>query len=495
MVTFFVAILLLFVGYSIYSRVTEKIFGADGRNTPAIASPDGVDKVPVGKWKAFLIELLNIAGTGPIFGAISGALFGPIVFIWIVLGSILGGAVHDYMTGMMSTRNGGCSVAELAGIYAGKVIKWVIRIFTIVLLILVTSVFVVSPAALLQELTQGNVKSIIWVIIILGYFFVATIFPIDKMIGKAYPVFAIILLGMAISTIIGVFIKCGDSPILNIINNFKDFSKENGGLPWWPFMLTTVACGAVSGFHATQSPIVAKCIKSEKDGRIVFYYAMIVEGIIAIIWAAAAMVYYRVDTADGWNLLNSTSGSHAVYEISKTMLGPVGGILAIVGVIVCPITSGDTAFRGLRLIVAEMFHFDQKPIKNRLIITIPLFVIIILIALWNFLDPTNFNVLWRWFAWSNQVLATVSLWVATIYLIKFCKYRWGSLLTCLPAVLMTAVCLTYLFGEPNIGLGKAVPYLAAVIVGASIAGLLLIGYFINRHLFYKHKKHKVVPET
>jgi len=488
MVTFFVAIILLFVGYSVYSRITEKVFGADGRNTPAIASPDGVDKVPVGKWKAFLIELLNIAGTGPIFGAISGALFGPIVFLWIVFGSILGGAVHDYMTGMMSTRNGGCSVAELAGIYGGKVIKWIIRIFTIILLILVTSVFVVSPSSLLEELTSGNVKSIIWVVIILGYFFVATIFPIDKIIGRVYPLFAIILLGMAISIIVGVFVTYGDSPILNLIDNIKDYSAANGGLPWWPFMLTTVACGAVSGFHATQSPIVAKCIKSEKDGRIVFYYAMIVEGIIAIIWAAAAMVFYRVDTPDGWTLLNQTSGSHAVYEISKTILGPVGGVLAIVGVIVCPITSGDTAFRGLRLIVAEIFHFDQKPIKNRLIITIPTFAIIIGIALWNFMDPTNFNVLWRWFAWSNQVLATVSLWIATIYLIKLGKYRWGSLLTCLPAVIMTAVCITYLFGEPNIGLGKVVPYLAAVIIGASCAALLLIAYFINRFLFYKHKK-------
>ena len=485
MVTFFIALALLIGGYLIYSRVSEKVFAIDDRKTPAIANPDGVDIAPLPKWKAFLIELLNIAGTGPIFGAISGALFGPIVFLWIVLGCILGGAVHDYFSGMISSRNNGSSIVKLAGKYSGKIVEVIMRIFSIVLLILVTAVFVVSPSTLLESLTSGNVKAWIWMIIILVYYFMSTIVPIDKVIGKIYPVFGIILIVMAVAVMIGVMAKPGEYPMIEFIGNLRDFSKENGGLPWWPFMMTTVACGAVSGFHATQSPMVAKVIKSEKDGRQIFYGAMVAEGIIALIWAAAAMAFFKVNTADGWSLLNSVGGnSNSVNEIAKGVLGPVGTVLAIVGVVICPITSGDTALRSCRLIIGEIFKLDQKKVVNRIILTLPLFACVIGLSIWNFLDSGNFNILWRWFAWSNQVLAAISLWVATGYLYLTAKNKWLSLFTAIPAMFMTTVVVTYILAEPQLALGRFIPYHIAVIVGACVS-LLFAGFYIFKLLTKK----------
>ena len=478
MVTFFIAVILLIGGYLIYSRVSEKVFAIDNRKTPAIANPDGVDITPLPKWKAFLIELLNIAGTGPIFGAISGALFGPIVFLWIVFGCILGGAVHDYFSGMISSRNNGKSIVKLAGKYTGKAIEIIMRIVGVVLLVLVTAVFVVSPSTLLESLTNGGVKAWIWMIIILAYFFISTIVPIDKIIGKIYPVFGVILITMAVAVIVGVMVRSNNYPMLELIGNLRDFSSENGSLPWWPFMMTTVACGAVSGFHATQSPMIAKCIKSEKEGRQVFYGAMVAEGIIALIWAAAAMAYFKVNTTDGWGQLNSLGGnSSSVNEIAKGVLGPVGTVLAIVGVVICPITSGDTALRSCRLIIGEWFKVDQAKIKNRLILTAPLFAAVIGISLWNFLSPNNFNVLWRWFAWSNQALAAISLWVATGYLYDTKKSRFISLFTAIPAIFMTAVVTTYLLAEPKLALGRYIPYNVSVIVGISIT-LVIAGFYI-----------------
>ena len=481
MITFFVALALLVIGYLVYSRVSERVFAIDNRLTPAMANPDGVDITPLPKWKAFLIELLNIAGTGPIFGAISGALFGPIVFLWIVFGCILGGAVHDYFSGMISSRNNGESIVRLAGKYTNKVVEVVMRVFSVILLILVTAVFVVSPSTLLQSLTGGNVKAWIWMIIILVYYFVSTILPIDKIIGKSYPVFGIILIVMALSVIIGVMVKSSEYPMIEIIGNLRDFSKNNGDLPWWPFMLTTVACGAVSGFHATQSPMIAKCIKSEKEGRHVFYGAMVAEGVIALIWAAAAMAFFRVDTADGWHSLNSLGGgtSSTVEQISKGVLGPVGTVLAIVGVVICPITSGDTALRSCRLIVGETFKLDQKKIKNRLILTAPLFVVVIGICIWDFAAAEHFNILWRWFAWSNQVLAAIALWVATGYLYKTKENKLVSLFTGLPAMFMTAVVSTYIFAEPNLALGRFGTYTTALLHGVGVT-FILSGFYIYK---------------
>ena len=480
MITFFVALVLLIGGYLVYSRVSEKIFVIDDRKTPAIANPDGVDITPLPKWKSFLIQLLNIAGTGPIFGAISGALFGPIVFLWIVFGCILGGAVHDYFSGMISSRNNGESIVKLAGKYSGKAIEIIMRVFSIILLILVTAVFVVSPSSLLESLTGGNVKGWIWMIIILLYYFVSTIVPIDKVIGKIYPLFGVILVAMAVAIIVGIMVQPSRFTMIEIIGNLRDFSKNNGSLPWWPFMMTTVACGAVSGFHATQSPMIAKCIKNEKEGRQVFYGAMVAEGIIAFIWAAAAMAFFRVDTADGWNSLNLLGGtSTSVNEIARGILGPVGTVLAIVGVVICPITSGDTALRSCRLIVGEIFKLDQKKIKNRIILTVPLFAAVIGLSIWNFMDPHNFNILWHWFAWSNQVLAAVSLWVATGYLYKTHKNRFTSLFTAIPALFMTTVVEIYIFAEPQIALGRFVPYHIAVIIGSVISLAIFAFYFVK----------------
>ena len=493
MVTFFIALALLIGGYLIYSRVSEKVFAIDNRKTPAIANPDGVDITPLPRWKAFLVELLNIAGTGPIFGAISGALFGPIVFLWIVLGCILGGAVHDYFSGMISSRNNGESIVKLAGKYSGKVIEIIMRVFSIILLILVTAVFVVSPSTLLDSLTAGNVKAWVWMIIILVYYFVSTIVPIDKIIGKIYPVFGIILIVMAVAVIIGVMVQSNNYPMLELISNLRDFSKENGSLPWWPFMMTTVACGAVSGFHATQSPMIAKCIKSEKEGRQVFYGAMVAEGVIALIWAAAAMAFFRVNTADGWNALNTIGGSStSVNEICKGILGPVGTVLAIVGVVICPITSGDTALRSCRLIVGEMFKLDQKKIRNRLILTAPLFALVIGISIWDFLDVKNFNVLWRWFAWSNQVLATISLWVATGYLVKTSRNKYLSLFTSIPALFMTAVVTTYFFTERQFIMGQYFAFYIGVLHGIGISIAIFVFYLVRT---IRYKEDVPIEET
>lgn len=476
--TFFIALAVLIGGYFLYSRISEKVFVIDGRKTPAMRCPDGIDITPMPKWKAFLIELLNIAGTGPIFGAISGALFGPIVFLWIVFGCILGGAVHDYFSGMISSRNTGGSIVKLSGKYLGIVVEIAMRVFSIVLLILVTAVFVVSPSTLLESLTNGTVVAWVWMVIILGYYLLSAIVPIDKIIGKIYPLFGVILIAMALAVIIGIFCHQGEYPMLELIGNLRDYSAQNGGLPWWPFMLTTVACGAVSGFHATQSPMMAKCIKSEKEGRQVFYGAMVAEGIIALIWAAAAMAFYKVGTSDGWQALSSVGGSsYSVYTISSTLLGPVGTVLAVVGVVICPITSGDTALRSCRLIVGEWLHLDQRKLKNRLILTLPLFGLVAGISLWDFMDPGNFGLLWRCFAWSNQLLAAMCLWVATAYLLQDGHDRRRSLFTSIPAAVMTAVVVTYILGEPNIALGRFIPMGIAYAVGGALT-LLLFGFYL-----------------
>jgi len=480
MITFFIALLILIFGFVFYSRFTEKVFSIDDRQTPAVSHPDGVDITPLPKWKAFLIQLLNIAGTGPIFGAISGALFGPIVFIWIVFGCLLGGAVHDYFSGMISERHNGESIAKLSGVYLGKVMEIVMRVFSVILLILVTAVFVVSPSSLLSVLTNGQVHTLVWMGIILVYYFLSTILPIDKIIGKLYPVFGVILIVMAFSVIGGIMFNQEEYPMIELLGNVRDFSAANGALPWWPFMFTTVACGAVSGFHATQSPMISKCIKSEKEGRHIFYGAMVAEGVIALIWAAAAMAFYRVDTAGGWSVLNSIGGnSQSVHEIASTVLGPVGTILAVVGVVICPVTSGDTALRSCRLILGEAFKLDQKKMKNRLFLTLPLFLIIIGISIWDFANSENFNILWRWFAWSNQVLATICLWVASWYLLKKNKYKFSSLICALPAVFMTAVVITYLFGEPNIALGRYFSTQTSIFVGIGAALTVFIVYLVR----------------
>ena len=469
MISFISALAVLLLGFILHGRLTEKVFGPDDRVTPAVSQNDGVDFVPVKTWKAELIQLLNIAGTGPIFGALMGACFGPVVFLWIVFGAILGGAVHDYMVGMISERNNGASIAELSGKYLGKPVLYVMRGFSILLLLLTGTVFVTSPAELIARLTPDVLSRNFWIIIIIIYYLLATLMPIDKVIGRFYPVFGVVLIIMAVS-IAGALLFLPEISIPEI--TFEDLHPKN--LPIWPFMFVTVACGAISGFHATQSPMMSKCITSEKDGRKVFYGAMILESVIALVWAAAGVAFYG-----GTEMLNEAltenGQSATVYEICKEMLGGAGGLLAVIGVVVCPITSGDTAFRSARLILAEWTGLKQKAIKNRLILTIPM------LAVSAVLTQLDFNVLWRYFSWSNQTLAMISLWVATSYLLRKAKRPYYSLLTALPASFMSAVSLTYiLMANEGFGLSSGISYPAGVIFAVLL--FLVYLYVLQKYI-------------
>ena len=461
MISLILSLLVLIAGYIVYGRLVEAVFAPDDRKTPAFAKNDGVDFMPMPTWKAFLVQLLNIAGTGPIFGALMGACFGPVVFLWIIFGAVLAGGVHDYMSGMISERHDGASIAELSGIYLGRGAKWVMRVFSIVLLVLTGTVFVNSPAALLARLTPGVLNVTFWIIVILVYYVLATLLPIDKVIGKLYPVFGAVLIIMAVGILGGIIAGGYTVPEITL----EDLHPDN--LPVWPFMFVTVACGAISGFHATQSPMVAKCITSEKLGRRVFYGAMLSESVIALVWAAGGVAFYGA-TGGLNNALGSLGQSGVVYDISTGMLGPVGGVLAIIGVIACPITSGDTAFRSARLILAEITGLDQKQIKNRLLITLPL------LGVGAVLTQLDFNVLWRYFSWSNQTLAMISLWVATAYLLKTHTNKLVSLLTALPATFMSAVSMTYiLMASEGFRLSAAIGYPAGIVFAAALFAVYL----------------------
>lgn len=443
----------MIMGYLFYGRFAERVFGVDDRPTPAIDHPDGVDRVPMKTWKAYLVQLLNIAGTGPIFGALMGAVFGPVVFLWIILGSVLAGAVHDCITGMISLRHDGQSIAELAGIYIGSPLKWFMRIFSILMLILVGAVFVTSPAVLLAMLTPEFMDTSFWVVVIFLYYVLATLLPIDKVIGRIYPVFGIILLLMAAGILYGICFT-GNYHIPEI--TFENLHPKD--LPVWPFMFVTVACGAISGFHATQSPMIAKCITSEKLGRHVFYGAMISEAVIALVWAAAGVAFYGATEALN-GALGKMGQSGVVYHIADSLLGPFGGFLAVMGVVVCPITSGDTACRSARLILAECTGLDQAPIRNRLLITVPLLLVCAILI------NVDFNILWRYLAWSNQTLAMISLWVATSYFIRKGKGKYSSFLTSIPAVFMTGVCVTYiLIAKEGFNIAPSVAYPIGIVV-------------------------------
>ncbi len=457
MITFFCAIVLLLVGYFLYGKLTEKVFRPDDRPTPATDHPDGVDYVPMKTWRVFLIQLLNIAGTGPIFGALMGAVFGPVVFLWIVFGSILGGAVHDYMSGMISVRMNGASISEIVGKYLRKTAKQVMRFFSVVLLILVGAVFTTSPAALIARLTPDWMNTTFWVVVILAYYLLATLLPIDKVIGKLYPVFGVLLFTMAVSIIVSLIAGGYTLPELVLEN------QNPVGQPVWPFMFITVACGAVSGFHATQSPMMARCLKTEKDGRKVFCGAMIAESVIALVWAAAGVAFYGA-TGGLQNALTSLGQSGTVYDISVSLMGTFGGALAIMGVVVCPISSGDTAFRSARLTIADWFHIDQSNFAKRLAITIPL------LAVGAVLTQLNFDVIWRYFSWSNQTLAMMTLWAAAMYLARNNRRWWHSLICALPATFMSGVSCTYiLMAEEGFRISAGIAYPIGLAFAAACA--------------------------
>lgn len=443
MISFLLCVLALILGYLVYGRFIDKVFGSDSKRvTPAVSKADGIDYIAMPTWKVFMIQFLNIAGTGPIFGAIMGAKFGPSSYLWIVLGCIFAGAVHDYLTGMLSLRHDGAGLPEIIGTYLGKTTKGVMLAFTVLLLLLVGAVFVYSPAEILKSLAGdgSDTSFMIWVAIIFAYYIIATMLPIDKIIGKIYPVFAVALLFMAAGLMVGLFVKWPAIP--EIWDGLAN--RTSAATPIFPCLFITIACGAISGFHATQSPLMARCLKNEKLGRPVFYGSMITEGLVALVWAAVSSYFFFDGGAEQVGGSASSSAPQVVELVSKNWLGVIGGILAILGVVAAPITSGDTALRSGRLIIADALHFEQKPIKNRLAISIPIFIIVALLLWFNMANQKGFDNIWGYFGWANQTLAVFSLWAVTVYLKRAKKgYYW--LITCLPAIFMTVVSITYLF--------------------------------------------------
>lgn len=467
MITFLLSIAALIAGYFVYGRVVEKIFGIDtARPTPALSQSDGVDYVPM-KWgKIFLIQFLNIAGLGPIFGAIAGAVWGPIAFVWIVFGAIFAGAVHDFMSGMMSMRMNGQSIHAIVGKYMGNGVMQFMSLFTVAMMILVGAVFIMGPAVILSGLTPGVVGVTTWATIIFIYYMLATLIPIDKLIGRIYPFFGFAMLFMAVG--IGGAMLVNGLPIPELSPaHFANMNANPGKFPIFPMLFVTIACGAISGFHSTQSPLMARCITNEKYGRRVFYGAMITEGLVTLIWAAVAMSFFG-GVRELNDVMAAQKGNAAwiVNNISNTLLGHFGAILAILGVVAAPITSGDTAFRSARLIVADFLKIEQKSIKNRLMLTAPLFVIGFL------LTQMDFSIIWRYMAWSNQTLATIVLWTITIYLASERKPYW---ITLVPAVFMSAVVSAYILVAPE---GFGINTLYGQISGICVAGVLMVWFLL-----------------
>ncbi len=485
MISFTISLIVLVAGYFFYGKFVERVFQPDDRVTPAISKADGVDYIVLPGWKIFMIQFLNIAGTGPIFGAIMGAWYGPIAYLWIVLGCIFAGATHDYLSGMLSMRHDGCGLPELVGHYLGKTTKNVMLVFAVLLLMMVGVVFVYSPAIILANIYSTKM---VWIVVIFVYYIIATMMPIDKIIGKIYPLFAFSLLFMALALLIGLFVKMPNIPEL-----WSDLSASNlnenpawlgndtfiGNNPIFPCLFITIACGAISGFHATQSPLMARCVKTERWGRPIFYGAMITEGIVALIWATVSMYFFYyggwkelvdeetatafISQADGGKtLLQFFDAPSVVNIICQGWLGVFGGILALLGVVAAPITSGDTAFRSARLIVAEALGMQQRSISKRLTISIPMFGCAIALLIWQMENPNGFNVIWQYFGWANQTLSVFTLWTITVFLVLKKK---NFYITLIPALFMTVVCSTFLLiSKQAFGLDATISYTGSAIV-------------------------------
>lgn len=464
MITFFISFVALVLGYLLYGKFVSKVFVPDDRKTPAVVINDGIDYVPMPNWKIFMIQFLNIAGTGPIFGAIMGAKFGPAAYLWIILGCIFAGATHDFFSGMLSMRNNGADLPALIGKYLGKTPRNVMLVFCVVLLIMVGTVFVYSPAEILGHISGG---SLLWIIVIFAYYVVATMLPIDKIIGKIYPIFSFSLLFMAVALIVILLIKM---PVLpELWDGLGNMAKEQDPSftdNIFPCLFITIACGAISGFHATQSPLMARCLKSEKMGRPIFYGSMITEGLVALVWATVAMWFFYDSPTPGYEQLAAAKGFHTsapmvVTTVCQDWLGMLGGVLAILGVVAAPITSGDTAFRSARLIVASALKLNQKPKMNRLYVCLPIFVVSIALLSWQSSNPDGFNVIWQYFGWSNQTLSVFTLWAITVYLVRKNK---PYVITLLPALFMTGVCSTYLFiSKQAFGLQEDLAYYLGIL--------------------------------
>ena len=465
MITFIICLAVLVAAYFLYGGALSRIAKLDkSADVPSKSMYDGVDYMPLPRWRIFLIQLLNIAGTGPIFGAILGACYGPVAFLWITLGGIFMGAMHDFFAGVISLRHGGKSLPETIGIYLGGGMRKFSLVVIPILMVLVGGVFIVTPSEILASMT--NIPYLAWVAIIIVYYFVATIMPVDKIIGKIYPLFGAALIIMALA-MLGVVLFGGyDMPELTSLENMHYKADK---LPIVPTLFISIACGAISGFHATQSPLMARCMTSETQARPIFFGAMIAESIIALIWAAVAMAFFGgVEGLNGWMAENGDKAGLAVSTISVATLGVAGSILALLGVVAAPITSGDTAFRSARLIVADMLNFDQRPIWKRLVVSLPLFAAGVGIA---FID---FDVIWRYFAWSNQALSVLTLWMITAWLMR--RRSRFVLLALIPALIMTYICASFVFvSDQFVGMGSVdAAYIYGGAVTAIVAGLLIL---------------------
>ena len=478
MISFTLSLIALLLGYMLYGRFIERVFGPDDRETPAIAKADGVDFIVLPPWKIFMIQFLNIAGTGPIFGAIMGAKFGPAAYLWIVLGCIFAGSVHDYFSGMLSVRHGGANQPDLIGTYLGKTTKNIMLVFSVFLLMMVGAVFVFSPAKILggiwepAAVVEGMGQYTFWIIVIFIYYIIATMLPIDKIIGKIYPLFAFSLLFMAAALMVMLFVKMPNIPEIWEGLSVPALTPKN----IFPALFITIACGAISGFHATQSPLMARCMKHEKQGRPIFYGAMITEGVVALIWATVAMFFFYNNPTPGYETI--AGGAAAVGDapsvvnlICNDWLGLFGGILALLGVVAAPITSGDTALRSARLIIADFIKVEQHSISKRLAICIPLFAVVMALLIWQMNDKEGFNMIWSWFGWSNQTLSVFMLWAITVYLVQQKK---PYVITLIPAIFMTVVCVTFLLSEQMFKLSVGMTWgIAAVTLIASLVWFYL----------------------
>ncbi len=467
MVTFSVALALLIVGYIVYGGFVNRIFSPDSnRTTPAVAMNDGVDYIPLPTWKIFMIQFLNIAGLGPIFGAIMGAQFGTASYLWIVIGTLFAGAVHDFFSGCLSIRSDGANLPELIGKYLGTSAKTAMNLLSIILMVLVGAVFVSGPAELLAGMTHDMVNVNFWIVVIFLYYILATLLPVDKIIGRIYPVFAIALLFMAFGVLVMLYVKSPDLPEM-----WQGFGTKYDKSPIFPMMFVSIACGAISGFHATQSPLMARCMKSERHCRPIFYGAMVTEGIVALIWAAAATWFFSehgtIDAATGIPY----SGAKVATMISKEWLGTIGGIVAILGIVAAPITSGDTALRSARLIIADFLHMEQKSMRHRLMICLPLFLVTAATLVYSLADADGFKIIWRYFAWCNQTLSVFTLWAITVYLVREKK---PHIITLIPALFMTCVSVTYICIAPE---GFSLPHPMSYAIGAVAVAIAFVWFF------------------
>ncbi len=475
MITFIISILALIAGYFVYGKFIDKYFGSDSnRTTPAVEHPDGVDYQVLSPWRIFIIQFLNIAGLGPIFGAILGAAYGPVAYIWIVLGCIFMGAAHDYMSGMLSIRNDGKSLPDIVGKYLGKNIKRLMIFFTAFMLMAVGASFVNGPAGLLANLTDTGMT--IWLYVVFAYYIIATMLPIDKIIGKIYPYMGAALLFMVFAVGVVLLVKgfSGEIQMVELTaDTIKNYRTNASEYMIIPTMFIVISCGAISGFHATQSPLMARCMSNEKQGRPIFYGAMIAEGIVACIWATAAMAFFN--GPEGLNLANADGATPAIIvdKICNSWLGKFGAIIAILGVVACPITSGDTAFRSLRLICADALNYNQKPIKNRLVVCIPIFIVAFILC------NVSFSTLWNYVGIGNQTLATITLWACASYFASVKKPHW---LMSLPATLLTFICVSFFLVAPakdgGLNLDPTIGYCAGAVVAAALLGLFI--FFANR---------------